>query len=152
MKFYSRYDRSEKLAFSTSGKSRVRQSEKDTCDVNKIMERFNRTGQLPIVQRVPPQYGDARAVDFQTAQQIVKDAQDSFNKLPSKVREHFGHSPQNYLKGISDTSEDNQKVLHKLGILVEREPTEKDLLKEVVKNTKKVEKDLEKKPGNSNPT
>jgi len=150
MKFYTRFNAPQGSQLDQSGqKSRTRQSEKDNVDINKIMERFNRTGQLPTIRTVPPQYGDARVVDFATAQQIVKDAKSSFNSLPAKARQHFGHDPQNFLKAISDRSEGNVKKLLELGILVQQEETPQETLKAIAKNT---EKALAKNSGNSNPT
>lgn len=149
-KIYSKYDRPMGSTIDQSGqRSRTRQSEKDNCDINKIMERFNRTGQLPQMRTTPPQYGDARIVDYQTAQQIIKDAKSAFNELPAKVRQEFGHDPQNYLQALSDTSKDNVQKLLKLGILIEREEEPKEVLKRIASNTKK---DAEKSSGNSTPT
>lgn len=141
MKFFTRFKKPEvEYSYSTPGhKSKVRQSEADNCDINKIMERFNRTGKLPAMQTLPPKYGDARIVDYSTALNIVKEAQDQFKTLSSDARKYFGHDPQNFLRAISDRSEDNVKQLLKLGILIPKEETPTDVLKRVAKNTEKKE-------------
>lgn len=150
MKFYTKYSPPMGSTIDQTGqKSKTRQSEMDSCDINKIMERFNRTGQLPQIQSLPPQYGDARVVDYATAMDIVKTAKDAFNALPAKTRQYFGHDPQAYLKGIQDHSEENVKQLLKLGILVERQETPEMVLKTIAKNT---EKEPKQKHGNSPPT
>lgn len=138
MTFKTRYDRTKKVTLNQKGeKSKTRQSEADSCDINKIMERFNRTGQLPRMQSLPPQYGDARIVDYQTAMQIVKDSNDAFMQLPATTRRHFGDSPQNFMSALQDPSDDMKKQLLKLGVLVERKPDEKELLNAIAKNTSK---------------
>lgn len=141
MKFYTRFNPPEGSTIDQSEqKSRTVQSESDQCDINKIMERFNRSGKLPSMQTIPAQYGDARVVDFATAQQIVKDAKNQFASLPAQTRKHFGNDPQAFLNALNDQSEDNQKNLLKLGILVERKPTPEEVLSRIAENTKPVEK------------
>lgn len=137
MKFFTRFDRPETdFAFSQEGEvSMTRQSEAESCDINKIMERFDRTGQFPISMKAPPLYGDARMVDFQTAKQIVIDAEAAFKELPAKTRQHFGHDPQNMLAALSDTSEANRNKLLELGMLVEREESPELTLQRIAKNT-----------------
>lgn len=85
-KFHTVYDPYQDKGFQTEGPSLTRQSEADECDINKIMERFDRTGQLPTVIKAPGTYGDARVVDFQTAKQIVLDAENLFKSLPANAR------------------------------------------------------------------
>lgn len=149
-KFYTRFDPPMGSELNQEGQStKVRQSEKDNCDINKIMERFNRTGQLPSVKQIPPRYGEAIPVDYQTALQIVKESKDAFNQLPAKARQYFGHDPQNFMLALQDTSEDNTKKLLELGILQTIKPTPEDTLQQIAENTKKSE---EKPSGNSNPT
>ena len=136
IKFKKNYEPSSGSEFDQSGqKSRTVQSESDNCDINKIMERFNRTGKLPLMQTQPARYGDARVVDFATAQQIVKDAKDQFNELPSKTRKYFGNDPQAFLEALNDTSEDNAKQLLKLGILVPKKATPEEVLAQIAQNT-----------------
>lgn len=138
VKFYTKYDRPLKDFALDQGdeKSLTRQSEADSADINKIMERFDRTGQLPVSMKVP-NYGDARIVDFQTAKQIVLDAQTAFNDLPVKARVYFNHDPQNMLNALADTSELNNKKLFDLGILVEKQEEPIDTLKRIAANTVK---------------
>lgn len=124
----------------TGQKSRTLQSEASSCDINLIMERFNRSGKLPVIQTLPPRYGDARVVDFATAQEIVKQAKNQFNELPATTRKHFGNDPQAFLEALNDTSEDNAKNLLKLGILVPRKASAEEVLNQIAQNTKPVEK------------
>lgn len=136
IKFKSNYEPSSGSEFNQEGqKSRTRQSEADNCDINKIMERFNRTGKLPLMQSRPAQYGDARVVDFATAQQIVKDAKNQFGELPAKTRKAFGNDPQAFLEALNDTSDENLANLKKLGILVERKATPEEILNQIALNT-----------------
>lgn len=137
MKFFTRFDTNPNPPVSDqSGEvSLTCQSEADQCDINKIMERFNRTGKLPTMQTQPAQYGDARVVDFQAAQALISDAKTQFLALPSKTRKAFGNDPQAFLDAIGDQSEDNVEQLKKLGILVPKKATAEELLNQIALNT-----------------
>nr|QJB19038.1 MAG: internal scaffolding protein [Microvirus sp.] len=135
MKFHTKYDPFKDKGFATEGESLTRQSEADACDINLIMERFDRTGQLPLTMKQAPHYGDARAVDFQTAKQIVIEAESQFKQLSGEARAYFNHNPENLLKAVADGSEDNIKKLKELGIVIEPASDPVELLKQVVKNT-----------------
>lgn len=141
MKFFTRFDAPEGSKIDQTGqKSKTRQSEADACDINKIMERFNRTGRLPMMQSVPPQYGDARVVDYQTAQNLIKDAKKQFLTLPAKVRKAFGNDPQAFLSALGDNSPENAKRLLELGVLVKAKETPEEMLQRIADNTNPVEK------------
>lgn len=149
MKFFTKLNPAKGSQFDQSGqKTRTRQSEKDNCDINKIMERFNRSGKLPTMQTSPPRYGDAIAVDYATSLNIVKQAQDSFRQLPAETRKYFDHDPKNFLEALSNPSEEDKQKLVKLGLLEIRQPSEKDLLTDLVQETK-AQKSAAQKPGNS---
>jgi len=136
MKFYTRFNPPMGSTLDQTGQvSKTRQSEMDNCDINKIMERFNREGKLPVIQTVPPRYGDARTPDFQTAKAIIIEAEHAFQKLPSATRKHFNFDPGLYMEAILNPSPEQAKKLLELGVIVERQATEKDLLQDLVKNT-----------------
>jgi len=148
--FSTAYNRPEGSSLDQKDQSsKTKQSEKDNCDINKIMERFNRTGQLPRLRTIEPIFGDVRTPDYQTAQQLIIDAKKAFMELPSKVRQYFGHDPQNYVKALTNPSEETKKALLKFGLMVESQPTTDDTLREIAKNTKPESK---KPSGNSTPT
>ena len=137
MKFYTRFDvNPQSSTIDQTGEcSKTRESEADSCDINKIMERFNRTGKLPTMQTQPAQYGDSRTVDFQAAQNLIKEAKEQFLALPSKVRKAFGNEPQAFLEAIGDDSDDNIANLKKLGIIVDKKPSLEDVISQIAINT-----------------
>lgn len=146
MKFYTRFSPPEGSTLCQKDEtSKTVQSELDSCDINKIMERFDRTGKLPTLQVAPPRYGDARVVDFATAQQIVKEAKEQFNSLPALTRKQFGNDPQAFLEALNDPSEDNVKNLLKLGVIVQKKETPEEVLSRIAENTKTSEKITEVK-------
>lgn len=97
--------------------SMAQQQFKEECDINTILERFNVTGQLPVAA-LPPQFGDFTGIyDYQTALQAVKDAQDSFDALPARVRERFANDPAAFVDFCLD--EANAEEMKQLGLLLD---------------------------------
>lgn len=97
------------------GESRTKQSFKDECDVNRIVARFQATGQLPNINQLPPQYLDVTELDFQAHQTFIAEAQSMFSELPSALRSKFENSPAKFLDFCSN--EKNRPELAELGLL-----------------------------------
>lgn len=91
------------------------QSYKDDSDINVLMRRFGVTGQLP-VSAVQPFYGDfSDAVDYQTALDMIKEANASFDALPMEVRKRFGQDPARLMEFLQDP--DNRDEAIELGLI-----------------------------------
>lgn len=96
--------------------SRTIQSGKDDADINVIVKRFMKTGQAPVNARMP-EYGDYNGVgDFQTAMNVIRQAEESFMSLPSGIRKKFGNDPQAFLEFCSD--KENLPELRKMGLAI----------------------------------
>lgn len=96
------------------------QSQKDEADINLIVKRFGVTGMLPQTVRIP-QYADFDEVfDFQSAMNVVRQAQEAFNELPAELRRKFSNDPQEFLEFCQH--EENLPILKKFGLAVERPP------------------------------
>jgi len=91
------------------------QSEKDNCDINVILRRFKVTGQMPPGSMRMPTYGDYDAAgDFQSAMNVIREAQEQFAALPSGVRARFGNDPQQFLEFCSKA--ENVDEMLKMGL------------------------------------
>ena len=112
------YDRdavSDQTGLSCGEPSRTQQNFKDECDINVIMERFGKTGQVSGNLRVPS-YDDFTGVsDFQSAMNAVREASENFMELPAKVRARFDNDPQLFLEFVA--SEDNRQEAVDLGLI-----------------------------------
>lgn len=98
------------------------QSEAPACDINNILARYERTGQLPDMIRENAQYGDFSDVgSFMEAQNIVAHANAQFAALDAHVRARFLNSPAEMLKFIDEAEHDHKKAqeLVQLGLAVE---------------------------------
>lgn len=126
MKFVTRFGEHIKIqehplpAEVEGGKTgRTKQSFKDECDINNIMRRFEKTGQITHLNKNAQQYGDFSEVpEFQEAHHIVMRTAEQFQALPARVRDRFANSPENFLKFVNDPQ--NAEEMVALGLATER--------------------------------
>lgn len=85
----------------------AQQQFREECDINTIMERFGRTGELVAPIRMP-QYGDFDGVnDYHSAMNAIVEAQTSFDALPAKIRARFGNDPAEFIEfAMNDENRD----------------------------------------------
>nr|QJB19160.1 MAG: internal scaffolding protein [Microvirus sp.] len=96
-------------------KGRTKQADKDSCDINFILARYQKTGMLPDMIQAEPKYGDFSDVpSFQEACEIVSLAQEQFEALDAKVRQRFNHDPKEMLAFVADKA--NEKEMVELGL------------------------------------
>lgn len=122
MKFATAYDsakereaRSNAAGFRCVGDSLTVQADAKDADINFIMERYARTGQLPGLSRLPS-YGDFEGVsDYREALDVVREADSLFMQLPAKVRSRFSNDPAAFVEFCQDPL--NKLELADLGLL-----------------------------------
>lgn len=94
--------------------SMTQQAFAEDCDVNIILDRYMKTGELPKPRQGV--YADVSEVpDLTQAIQIVQQAQSAFDSLPSKVRYEFNNDPAQLLNFISDSR--NKEKAIELGLI-----------------------------------
>jgi len=114
--FKSAYSEKIRVAQAFPENSRwTKQSFKDECDINTIMGRYMRTGEMPMINVSYPQYLDCTGIDFENHMQFIAGAQSMFNELPSDVRNRFKNDPAAFLDFCSD--EKNRPELAQMGLL-----------------------------------
>lgn len=83
--------------------SRTKQSFKDECDVNVILQRAKSGAMITHINRKHPVYADVSSMtDFREALAHVAAVEEFFGKLPAKVREHFGNESASFLEYMND--------------------------------------------------
>lgn len=84
-------------------RSRTKQSFIGETNINRIMEKYYTTGLVSHINRREPRYGDfSNAPDFMTALNRVKEVQQLFADLPSKVRNACDNDPGKLLELVYD--------------------------------------------------
>jgi phage internal scaffolding protein len=95
--------------------SLAQQHQKEECDINYILKRFNVTGELP-VSPVSPRYGDFTGIsDYHTALDRVIAADEEFMNLPANLRARFDNNAANLIEFLND--ENNRDEAIKLGLV-----------------------------------
>lgn len=98
----------------TVGVSLTKQSEAESCDVNKIIKQYKRSGVLPTPIQIDPRYGDASVPDYQSCLNIVIAAEGSFYSLPSAIRSRFDNNIAKFMDFVHDPANTEEGI--KLGI------------------------------------
>ena len=94
---------------------RTQQQFAEEVDINTIVRRFGLTGHLP-TNPAPPMEGDFTGiVDFHTAMNAVRRAQEGFEAFPAELRARFSNDPQRMLEFLADDTNKDEAV--KLGLV-----------------------------------
>lgn len=120
MLFASAYDnfdaRSDEFGLECKDASLTQQQFRDESDINNIVDRFMKTGHLPDPVSMP-QYVDYEGIfDFQSAMNVVRQADENFMRMDAKVRARFHNSPQEFLEFFADPANTEEAV--RLGLAV----------------------------------
>lgn len=101
--------------------SLTRQEFKDECDLQKIIARFSQSPEgLEALQKasefVSGRFDDvSEVVDYRTALDQIKRAEEAFMRLPVDLRKRFDHDPAGFLDFVDDPK--NVDELRTLGLL-----------------------------------
>lgn len=100
--------------------SLTQQQFKEEADINTIVDRFLKSGVLPTAVNMP-QYVDYEGVfDFQSAMNVVRQADENFMRLDAKVRARFNNSPQAFLEFFANPENAEEAV--RLGLAIPKAP------------------------------
>jgi len=93
------------------------QASKDECDINVIIKKYLRTGELPQMKQAV--YADLSEMpDLKAAMDIVVQADQAFMSLDANIRRRFDNDPVKLVQFASDDSNYDEAV--KLGLVVPR--------------------------------
>lgn len=77
------------------GESLTHQSFRNECDINQIMNKYRKTGQMTHLSTHRGAYGDFTNIgDYQESLNKVILADEAFASLPAHLRKRFGNSPR----------------------------------------------------------
>lgn len=91
------------------------QAHKDTCDINRILKDYQKTGFIEHSKKHEGQYDDVSSMDFESAMNTVANVKSMFEGLPSTYRSQFGNNPSNFLEFVQNP--DNHAQMQQMGIL-----------------------------------
>ena len=100
-------------------KTKAVQSEAKHSDINNIVSKAYKTGQLPVLmgRKHVEQLPDVES--YQDAMNKVVFAQQQFERLPSSIRDQFENKPEKMLEAVAKSHKDPElkKSLQDLGLL-----------------------------------
>lgn len=106
-------------------KSMTQQQFKDECDVNNIVAKYKRTGEITHLARTSGVYADlTKITDYHTMINQIQEAQKAFMTLPAAVRLRFQNDPGQLLAFMQDPKNYEEGV--KLGLFERRAATFND--------------------------
>ena len=94
--------------------SLTKQAFKEECDINNIMNKYQKTGAIEHLNSFGGDYGFASDVDFTQSMLLIKKAENMFANLPSTIRAKFNNDPSQFLEYTSD--ENNHAEMVTLGL------------------------------------
>ena len=102
MKFATKYEHRKKSVINfIPEEGRTKSAFKDECDINFIMKRYNRTGELPLMAKSDPRYGDFSDVpSYMESLERVRLAEEAFYALPAEVRRECDNSAAVFLEKV----------------------------------------------------
>lgn len=105
--------------------SLTQQGYESQTDINKIIERFKKTGELPFTFKEPV-YGDVSMLpDYAEALMQVEYAREAFMQLPAELRSKFGNDPQAMLTWVENPA--NREMAEAMGLLAPKKPKAKSV-------------------------
>lgn len=84
--------------------SRVKQADARASDINLIVARYRKSGELPVVSRAP-MFADISVGDFKSSMDVMTAAQQSFDLLPARTRAAFQNDPARLLEALDKSSD-----------------------------------------------
>lgn len=88
------------------------QSEKDSCDINFILDRYAKSQAPPIFQYGKEGfYADITNIpDYQEAMNRITYTEQYFDQLPSRIKKQFENNPANLLDFLADPANNEQAI------------------------------------------
>lgn len=101
--------------------SLTKQADRDACNINNIMARYEKTGIVDHVMSSPGTFGDFSDVDdYQDALNKIQAAQALFDALPAQVRAKFENDPTLFLEFAQNP--ENYDQLVDMGLALPKTP------------------------------
>lgn len=95
----------------------AKQSFREECDINHIMAKFQKTGVIDSQSLRDSAFGEFPEIDFRQSMEIVRQGRESFDLLPSSIRQRFANDPAEFLDFLQD--EKNGPEAIRMGLIAD---------------------------------
>ncbi len=109
--YYAEHGKPEVRKYKLHGKTK--QSKKDDCDINKLLERSAREGGLSHVDKYQMKYEDYSNYNFEEHTNKLAEMASCFENLPAETKREFNQSPDQYFAFVTNPQnvEDLKRLL-----------------------------------------
>lgn len=105
----------QRVTFESKQETKTEQAHAASTNINKIVQRYKKTGLMPI-SSMQAMYGDFTSFDdYHAAQNQIINANNNFMALPSDIRKRFDNDPGQLLEFLND--EKNRKEAEEMGLI-----------------------------------
>lgn len=92
----------KKLRQPKYGPGKTKQAFKDECDINRILQRAQKTGTVSHLAKHQAVYGDFANFDFERNLNAITRGREIFDDLPSELRKEFHQNPGEFFRYVND--------------------------------------------------
>lgn len=125
-----RADGSKRVYTVNNEPSKTDQQWKKDCDVNEVMKKFKRTGQITHLAKKQGHFSDISEIpDLLAATKHINDAMELFSELDSATRKKFNNNPTELYEFLMDSKNDEEAI--KLGLKLSPEDKSKEIVPSV---------------------
>ncbi len=98
--YFAKHGKPEVRKYTPHG--RTKQSQKDQCDINQLLQKAARSGSLSHLEKYEAKYGDFSDFDFTEHAIKMAEGQTIFEQLPAEVKREFDQSPDKFFAFVTD--------------------------------------------------
>ncbi len=97
--YFGKHGKPEVRKYKLHGKTK--QSQKDECDINKLLDRAAREGGLSHLQKYEAKYEDYSNYDFEEHTNKIAEMATCFENLPADIKREFNQSPDEFFEFVT---------------------------------------------------
>jgi hypothetical protein len=109
-KFVTAYGEKTPLPVKEWPQSLTKQNHRDECNINYIVNKFQKTGVITHRNKYEGNYDDVTGVDFTTSMNMVKAGESMFAELPSAERRSFNNDPAKFMTWINNPENQDEMI------------------------------------------
>ncbi len=98
--YFGKHGKPEERVYKLHGKTK--QSQRDECDINKLLERYQRDASLGHLEKYGGEYGNYADYDFENHVTKIAEMNTIFEQLPAEVKKDFGQKPDKFFEFVTD--------------------------------------------------
>lgn len=87
---------------------RTKQCFQSSCDINKILQKAQKTGTVSHIAQYQPEYGDFAEFDFLDAQLKLRRGVEIFEAAPSEIRKEFDNNAAKFFAYVNDPANEGE--------------------------------------------